>query len=96
MIFLDEGWRLLDDEVFAGFIKDKLKTIRKQNGIIGSAPNPPPISSLEICEHADRADATNIFFPNPKADDESYARPSGSRRVRSNGSGRRCRSSARS
>ncbi len=26
MIFLDEGWRLLDDEVFAAFIKDKLKT----------------------------------------------------------------------
>lgn len=35
MIFLDEGWRLLDDEVFAAFIKDKLKTIRKQNGIVG-------------------------------------------------------------
>ena len=35
LIFLDEGWRLLEDEHFAHFIKDKVKTIRKLNGIVG-------------------------------------------------------------
>ena len=73
MIFLDEGWRLLDDEIFAGFIKDKLKTIRKQNGIIGfgtqsAADIVRSKSSNTLIEQT----ATNIFFPNPKADDESY------------------------
>ncbi|MBV1702914.1 MAG: VirB4 family type IV secretion system protein [Hyphomicrobiales bacterium] len=73
MIFLDEGWRLLDDEVFAYFIKDKLKTIRKQNGIIGFGTQ----SAADIVRSKSAATlieqtATNIFFPNPKADDTSY------------------------
>lgn len=73
MIFLDEGWRLLDDEVFAFFIRDKLKTIRKQNGIIGFGTQ----SAADIVRsHASNTlieqTSTNIFFPNPKADDESY------------------------
>ncbi len=75
MIFLDEGWRLLDDPVFAFFIKDKLKTIRKQNGIIGfgtqsAADIVRSTSASTLIEQT----ATNIFFPNPKADDESYGR----------------------
>ena len=75
MIFLDEGWRLLDDPTFALFIKDKLKTIRKQNGIIGFGTQ----SAADIVRSSAAATlieqtATNVFFPNPKADDESYAR----------------------
>ena len=75
MIFLDEGWRLLDDPVFAFFIKDKLKTIRKQNGIIGFGTQ----SAADIVRSSSASTlieqtATNVFFPNPKADDESYAR----------------------
>ena len=73
MIFLDEGWRLLDDEVFSSFIKDKLKTIRKQNGIIGFGTQ----SAADIVRSKSAATlieqtVTNIFFPNPKADDASY------------------------
>ena len=73
MIFLDEGWRLLDDPVFASFIKDKLKTIRKQNGIVGFGTQ----SAADIVRSSSAATlieqtATNVFFPNPKADDESY------------------------
>jgi type IV secretion system protein VirB4 len=73
MIFLDEGWRLLDDPVFALFIKDKLKTIRKQNGIIGFGTQ----SAADIVRSSSantliEQTATNVFFPNPKADDESY------------------------
>ncbi|MGL4528739.1 MAG: VirB4 family type IV secretion/conjugal transfer ATPase [Aestuariivirga sp.] len=73
MIFLDEGWRLLDDPVFALFIKDKLKTIRKQNGIVGFGTQ----SAADIVRSSSantliEQSATNIFFPNPKADDASY------------------------
>ena len=73
MIFLDEGWRLLDDEVFAAFIKDKLKTIRKQNGIIGfGTQSAADIVRSKSANTLIEQTSTNIFFPNPKADDESY------------------------
>lgn len=73
MIFLDEGWRLLDDEVFAFFIKDKLKTIRKQNGIIGfGTQSAADIVNSKSANTLIEQTATNIFFPNPKADDASY------------------------
>lgn len=73
MIFLDEGWRLLDDDVFSFFVRDKLKTIRKQNGIVGFGTQS---ASDIVRSHASNTlieqTSTNIFFPNPKADDESY------------------------
>jgi type IV secretion system protein VirB4 len=73
MIFLDEGWRLLDDEVFAFFIRDKLKTIRKQNGIIGfGTQSAADIARSRASNTLIEQTSTNIFFPNPKADDESY------------------------
>lgn len=73
MIFLDEGWRLLEDEAFASFIKDKLKTIRKQNGIIGfGTQSAADIVRSKSANTLIEQSATNIFFPNPKADDESY------------------------
>ncbi len=75
MIFLDEGWRLLDDDVFAFFIRDKLKTIRKQNGILGfGTQSAADIVRAKAANTLIEQTATNIFFPNPKADDESYAR----------------------
>lgn len=74
MIFLDEGWRLLDDEVFSYFIKDKLKTIRKQNGVIGfGTQSAADIVSSKLAHTLIEQSATNIFFPNPKADEASYA-----------------------
>ncbi|TAN02131.1 MAG: type VI secretion protein, partial [Rhizobiaceae bacterium] len=73
MIFLDEGWRLLDDEVFAFFIRDKLKTIRKQNGIVGfGTQSAADIVRSRASNTLIEQTSTNIFFPNPKADDESY------------------------
>ena len=74
MIFLDEGWRLLDDDVFAFFIRDKLKTIRKQNGIIGfGTQSAADIVRSNSANTLIEQTSTNMFFPNPKADDESYA-----------------------
>jgi type IV secretion system protein VirB4 len=73
MIFLDEGWRLLDDEIFSYFIKDKLKTLRKQNGIIGfGTQSAADIVRSRAANTLIEQTATNVFFANAKADDESY------------------------
>ncbi|HEY6814147.1 MAG TPA: VirB4 family type IV secretion/conjugal transfer ATPase, partial [Croceibacterium sp.] len=37
MILIDEGWKALDDEVFAARIRDWLKTLRKRNALVGFA-----------------------------------------------------------
>lgn len=73
IIMLDEGWKLLDDPAFARTIKDWLKTIRKQNGLVGFATqslgdalgSSIGTSILEQCP-------TQIFLPNPKARAEEY------------------------
>lgn len=73
LIFLDEGWRLLDDEVFVRFIKDKLKTIRKLNGVVGfGTQSASDIVNSKAANTLIEQSATNIFFPNPKADESSY------------------------
>jgi type IV secretion system protein VirB4 len=97
MIFLDEGWRLLDDDVFAFFIRDKLKTIRKQNGIVGfGTQSAADIVRSKASNTLIEQTTTNIFFPNPKADDESYRRPFASPGARSPGSAARSRKAVRS
>jgi type IV secretion system protein VirB4 len=35
MILIDEGWKALDDPVFAGRIRDWMKTLRKRNALVG-------------------------------------------------------------
>jgi type IV secretion system protein VirB4 len=75
MIFLDEGWKLLDDPEFLVFIKDMMKTIRKQNGIIGfGTQSAADIVNSPIAATLVEQTRTNIFFPNPKADEDSYRR----------------------
>ncbi|YBV96211.1 VirB4 family type IV secretion system protein [Phyllobacteriaceae bacterium JZ32] len=73
MIFLDEGWKLLDDEVFVLFIKNMLKTIRKLNGIIGfGTQSAADVVDSAIANTLIEQTTTNIFFPNAKADTRSY------------------------
>ena len=73
MLFLDEGWRLLDDAVFSVFLKDKLKTIRKQNGVVGfGTQSAADIVRSQAANTLIEQTSTNVFFPNSKADDESY------------------------
>lgn len=68
MIILDEAWALIDNKVFAGKIKDWLKTLRKLNGMVVFATQ-----SVEDAVNSDISDtliqqtATQIFLPNPKA-----------------------------
>ncbi len=73
IIMLDEGWKLLDDPAFSARIKDWMKTIRKQNGIIGFATQ-----SVRDALRSSVGDAiieqspTQIFLPNPRADENDY------------------------
>jgi type IV secretion system protein VirB4 len=73
IIMLDEGWKMLDDPAFNARIKDWMKTIRKQNGIVGFATQ----SAKDACSSA-IGDAiieqspTQIFLPNARAQEKDY------------------------
>jgi type IV secretion system protein VirB4 len=73
LILIDEGWKALDDLVFAARIRDWMKTLRKRNAIVGfgtqSARDALDSSvSSAIIEQA----ATQIFMPNPRATAADY------------------------
>lgn len=73
MFFMDEGWQLLQDETFSAFIVDKMKTIRKLNGIVGfGTQSAADIAKARASHTLIEQSATNIHFPNPRADEESY------------------------
>jgi type IV secretion system protein VirB4 len=75
MIFMDEGWRLLRDTTFSDFIVDKMKTIRKLNGIVGfGTQSAADIARAPASHTLIEQSSTNIHFPNPRADEESYIR----------------------
>ena len=66
MFFMDEGWQLLDDETFSNFIVDKMKTIRKLNGIVGfGTQSAADIARAECLTHADRAVRDQHPFSEP-------------------------------
>jgi type IV secretion system protein VirB4 len=73
LMFMDEGWKLLQDATFSSYIVDKMKTIRKLNGIVGFGTQ----SAADIAKAAQshtliEQSATNLHFPNPRADEASY------------------------
>lgn len=75
LFFMDEGWKLLSDETFSNYIVDKMKTIRKLNGIVGfGTQSAADIARARASHTLIEQSATNIHFPNPRADEESYIR----------------------
>ncbi|AYG64397.1 VirB4 family type IV secretion/conjugal transfer ATPase [Rhizobium jaguaris] len=75
MLFVDEGWKVVSDDKAGAFINDQLKTIRKKNGIVGiGTQSPRDITTSPIAHTLLEQSPTNIFFPNPKADRDSYVR----------------------
>jgi len=73
LIFIDEGWKALDDPVFANKIKDWLKTIRKQNGVIGfGSQSASDAANSSIADSLIEQCPTQIFMPNPKGREEDY------------------------
>lgn len=73
IIVVDEGWKALDDEVFSNRIRDWEKTIRKRNGIVGFATQSAEdaLASKIAAAIVEQA-ATQIFMPNPKAQERDY------------------------
>jgi len=74
MILIDEGWKALDDEVFAARIRDWLKTLRKRNALVGFATQSARDAlDSRIATALVEQTATMIFMPNPKARAEDYS-----------------------
>lgn len=72
-IIIDEFWKPLSDKPLENFAKDKIKTIRKLNGIVGLCSQEvgdalnSPISSTLISQMA-----TLLLLPNDKAEEKDY------------------------
>ena len=73
MILIDEGWKALDDEVFAAAIRNWMKTLRKRNAILGFATQSASDAlDSRIASALIEQCATQIFMPNPRAQFEDY------------------------
>ena len=73
MILIDEGWKALDDPVFAARIRDWLKTLRKRNATVGFATQSARDAlDSRIASALVEQTATMIFTPNPKAKAKDY------------------------
>jgi type IV secretion system protein VirB4 len=72
-VLIDEGWKALDDPVFAARIRDWLKTLRKRNAIVGFATQSARDAlDSRISAALVEQTATMIFMPNAKAKAEDY------------------------
>ncbi|GGN50777.1 MAG: type VI secretion protein [Novosphingobium sp.] len=73
MILIDEGWKALDDEVFAARIRDWLKTLRKRNALVGFATQSARDAlDSKIATALVEQTATMLFMPNARARYEDY------------------------
>ena len=74
-IVIDEFWKALADPFFVAFVKDKLKVIRKQNGIvIAGTQSTSDVVQSPIARTVIEQCATQIFFGNERADEEELTR----------------------
>ena len=73
VIDIDEFWKALGDEAFRDLAQNKLKTFRKQNGLlIFGTQSPADALKSEISHTIIEQCPTQIFFPNPKASQHDY------------------------
>ncbi len=73
MILIDEGWKALDDAVFAARIRDWLKTLRKRNALVGFATQSARDAlDSKIATALVEQTATMVFMPNSRARAEDY------------------------
>ncbi|GAA5049200.1 VirB4 family type IV secretion system protein [Erythrobacter westpacificensis] len=73
MVLIDEGWKALDDEVFAARIRDWLKTLRKRNALVGFATQSARDAlDSRISTALVEQTATMVFMPNARARAEDY------------------------
>ncbi len=73
IIVIDEFWKALEDDSFKAFAQDRLKTIRKQNGMMLFATQSPKDALNSTIAHTIIEQCpTQIFFPNQKANYRDY------------------------
>lgn len=73
IIVMDEFWKYLSDPATAKYAFDKLKTIRKQNGIfVFASQSPEDILKSERGSAFIDNSATKIYLPNPFASEKDY------------------------
>lgn len=71
--FFDEFWKLVKDPAFQNLFQNKLKTIRKENGIcIFASQEANDALQSEIASTMVSQCATKIFLENPTASEEDY------------------------
>lgn len=70
---IDEGWKALDDEIFAHRIGDGLKTDRKKNWLLGLITQSPQDTLRSRVSHTiSEQTPTKIFMPNLSAKKADY------------------------
>ena len=73
IIFIDEGWRALDDPAFEDRLKDWLKTLRKRNGLLGfGSQSAQDALRSRIGDSIIEQCPTQLFMPNARADRTAY------------------------
>jgi type IV secretion system protein VirB4 len=73
IICMDEFWKLLQDEYFEDFAQNKLKVIRKQNGLLVlGTQSARDVLSSPIAHSIVEQCATFMFLPNQKATEKDY------------------------
>ncbi|HWT56799.1 MAG TPA: transporter, partial [Rhizobium sp.] len=73
IIVIDEFWKALQDEGFRDLAQNKLKTIRKQNGLMLFATQSPRDAIVSPIAHTIIEQCpTQIFLPNPRGDRTDY------------------------
>ncbi len=72
-IFIDEGWRVLEDDYFKKIINDLSRTPRKKNNFLCLATQAAEdAANTNISKTLNEAAACKIFFPNPQANKTTY------------------------
>lgn len=73
ILFLDEGWQFLSQPYWVKRLEAAQVTWRKKNGLIFFASQrPDQIAASSLGVALIQSSATNIFLPNPKANEEDY------------------------
>lgn len=75
MYIFDEFWKPLEDEYFQDLVKNKQKTIRKQNGLcVFATQEADDIKDSPIASTLVGQCATFVLLPNPEADRDTYTK----------------------
>jgi type IV secretion system protein VirB4 len=73
VLIMEEFWKPLETPALEKFVKDQLKTIRKENGLVLlTTQQPDDVTSTPLAKTAIQQTQTAIFLPNPKGQWTDY------------------------